>query len=232
MSRSRAPGDDSPPWHGPAAACIVCGMLAPAFTTLARPLRALASLAVSLGFILPIAVTATATAAPATAATASSPAPAEDDADEASSKVTTRVTPEGLVIAQVRVAASPAAVRELLAGAERAHRLAPTTVSVKATPDGACEKLQLSTRGLLAPFHLETRRCPTSTGWRETLVRSTDFKEYWNEWTVKSDGTGTLVTFTTRTMPDVAVPESIILSQTRRVLAKLMRGVLGALGER
>ena len=72
----------------------------------------------------------------------------------------------------------------------------------------------------------------TSTGWRETLVRSTDFKEYWNEWTVKADGTGTLVTFTTRTLPDVAVPESIIFSQTRRVLAKLMRGLLGALGER
>jgi len=160
---------------------------------------------------------------------ASSSAAASDDP---ATKVTTRVTAEGLVIAQVHVAASPAAVREQLGDAERAHRLAPTTVSVKATPDGACEKLQLSTRGLFSPFHLETRRCPTSTGWRETLVRSSDFKEYWNEWTIKADGAGTLVTFTTRTLPDVAVPESIILSQTRGVLAKLMRGLLGALGER
>jgi len=158
--------------------------------------------------------------------------PADEDADETSTRITTRVTAEGLVIAQVRVAASPAAVRELLSDATRSHRLAPTTISVKATADGACEKLQLSTRGLLSPFKLETRRCPTSTGWRETLVRSTDFKEYWNEWTVKEDGTGALVTFTTRTLPDVAVPESFILSQTRRVLAKLMRGLLGALGER
>ena len=157
---------------------------------------------------------------------------ADEDAEESSSKITTRVTADGLVIAQVRVAASPAAVRELLSDAARTHRLAPTTVSVKATADGACEKLQLSTRGLLSPFQLETRRCPTSTGWRETLVRSSDFKEYWNEWTVKADGAGTLVTFTTRTLPDVAVPESIILSQTRSVLAKLMRGLLGALGER
>ncbi|MBA3545709.1 MAG: hypothetical protein H0T76_04430 [Nannocystis sp.] len=183
-------------------------------------MRALASLAVPLGLLLSLAAPAIATAAPA-----------DDDAEDASSRVTTRVTAEGLVIAQVRVAASPALVREQLAGAEKAHRLAPTTISVKATPDGACEKLQLSTRGLLSPFHLETRRCPTSTGWRETLVRSSDFKEYWNEWTVKADGTGTLVTFTTRTLPDVAVPESIIFSQTRRVLAKLMRGLVGALGE-
>jgi hypothetical protein len=191
-------------------------MLAPAPSPRVRPLRALASIAVAL----------------TVAFAAASVHAADEDADETSTRITTRVTPEGLVIAQVRVAASPAAVRELLSGAERAHRLAPTTLSVKATADGACEKLQLSTRGLLSPFQLETRRCPTSTGWRETLVRSTDFKEYWNEWTVKDDGTGALVTFTTRTLPDVAVPESIILAQTRRVLAKLMRGLLGALGER
>ncbi len=197
-------------------------MLAPALPRRVRPLRALASLALALacGLTTTLATTSSAHAAD------------DEDADEASSRITTRVTAEGLVIAQVRVAASPAAVRVQLGDAERAHRLAPTTVSVKATADGACEKLQLATRGLLSPFQLETRRCPTSTGWRETLVRSSDFKEYWNEWTLKEDGTGTLVTFTTRTLPDVAVPESIILSQTRRVLAKLMRGLLGALGER
>ena len=197
-------------------------MLAPALPRRVRPLRALASLALALACGLTTSL----------ATTSSAHAADDEDADEASSRITTRVTAEGLVIAQVRVAASPAAVRVQLAGAERAHRLAPTTVSVKATADGACEKLQLATRGLLSPFQLETRRCPTSTGWRETLVRSSDFKEYWNEWTLKEDGTGTLVTFTTRTLPDVAVPESIILSQTRRVLAKLMRGLLGALGER
>lgn len=196
-------------------------MLAPALPRRVRPLRALASLALALACGLTT-----------TMATRSARAADDEDADEASSRITTRVTADGLVIAQVRVAASPAAVRVQLADAERAHRLAPTTVSVKATADGACEKLQLATRGLLSPFQLETRRCPTSTGWRETLVRSSDFKEYWNEWTLKEDGTGTLVTFTTRTLPDVAVPESIILSQTRRVLTKLMRGLLGALGER
>jgi len=225
VNHRRAPGGHSPPWHGSAAAGIVVDtMLAPAQSPRVRPLRALASIALSLTTVLAVGLVGP-------SVHAASPA-ADEDADETSTRITTRVTAEGLVIAQVRVAASPAAVRELLSDAARTHRLAPTTVSVKATADGACEKLQLSTRGLLSPFQLETRRCPTSTGWRETLVRSTDFKEYWNEWTVKEDGTGALVTFTTRTLPDVAVPESLILSQTRRVLAKLMRGLLGALGER
>ena len=218
MSRSRAPADRSRPWHGQAAAGIVSStMLTPALSHPARPVRALASLPLALGVIMIITVIGG--ASPSAAA-----------ADE--TRVTTRITAEGLVIAQVHVAANPAAVREQLAGAERAHRLAPTTFSVKATPDGACEKLHLSVRGLFSPFQLETRRCPTSTGWRETLIHSSDFKEYWNEWTIKADGDGTLVTFTTRTVPDVAVPLSIIQSQTRGVLAKVMRGLLGALGER
>ncbi len=153
------------------------------------------------------------------------------DADADSPRVTTRVSAKGVVTAEVKVAASAKAVRALLSGAEKAHGLAPTTVSSKATPDGKCEKVKLQTRGLISPFVLETRRCPTATGWRETLVSSENFIEYWNEWTVKDLGDGALVTFKTRTLPNVAVPESLILSQTRRVLGKLMKNLLGALGE-
>ncbi len=158
-------------------------------------------------------------------------ATAEPDADADSPRITTRVTAKGEVIAEMKVAATATAVRAQLAGAERAHGLAPTTVSAKATTDGKCEKVQLQTRGLLSPFVLETRRCPTITGWKETLVASDNFVEYWNEWTVKELPDGALVTFKTRTLPNVAVPDSIILAQTRRVLSKLMRNLLGALGE-
>lgn len=158
-------------------------------------------------------------------------AAAETDPAQESPKISTRITANGVVIAEVRVHARAAAVRELLAGAERAHNLASTTVSVKASPDGKCEKVKLQTRGLITPFVLETRRCPTATGWRETLVTSDNFTEYWNEWTVKDLGDGALVTFKTRTLPNVAVPESLILSQTRKVLGKLMKSVLVALGE-
>jgi hypothetical protein len=173
----------------------------------------------------PVAVAA-AVSTSATSAFAAEAEPAEESA-----KISTRVTSKGVVIAEMRVHAKAAAVRELLAGAERAHGLASTTVSVKASPDGKCEKVKLQTRGLITPFVLETRRCPTATGWRETLVTSDNFVEYWNEWTVKDLGDGALVTFKTRTLPNVAVPESLILSQTRKVLGKLMKSVLVALGE-
>ena len=131
-------------------------------------------------------------AAPPTAAAA--PA-AADASDEDSPRITTRVTAKGEVIAEMKVAAKPAAVREQLAGAEKAHGLAPTTVSSKATADGKCEKVDLQTRGLIAPFVLKTRRCPTATGWKETLVASDNFVEYWNEWTVKELPEGGVVAF-------------------------------------
>ena len=167
-------------------------------------------------------------AAPATV-TAS---PTADDGDADSARITTRITAKGEVIAELKVAAKPAAVREQLAGAEKAHNLAPTTISSKAAADGKCEKVDLQTRGFITPFVLKTRRCPTATGWKETLVASDNFVEYWNEWSVKElpDG-GSLVIFKTRTLPNVAVPESLILSQTRRVLNKLMRNLQAALGE-
>lgn len=149
-------------------------------------------------------------------------------ADDDTSKVTTSVTPQGEVVAQLKVAAKPAAVRAILASAEKSHGLAPTTYEAKASPDGSCERVKLKVRGLIAPFEVETRRCPTASGWKETLVASANFTEYWNEWTIQETESGSTVTFKTRTIPNVVVPEAILLSETRRVVAKLMRNLSAA----
>lgn len=174
-------------------------------------------IAVSFGLLLAL------TGAPRAAA-------ADDDAGPA--KISTRVTDKGEVIGQVKTGKSAAAVRELLSSAERSHKLAPTTVSTHATPDGACEKVKLSVRGLISPFQLETRRCPTASGYLETLISSANFVEYRNEWEIKDLGAeGSLVTFKTRTVPNVQVPESLILMETKRVINRLMKNLLGALGD-
>lgn len=159
-------------------------------------------------------------------------APQAVRAQDDSAKISTRVTAKGEVIAEVKVAAKPSAVRDVLDSAERSHKLAPTTVSSQATRDGACERVKLQVRGIVAPFQVETRRCPTATGYLETLVSSPDFLEYRNEWELKDLGAeGTLVTFRTRTKPNVQVPESLILMETKRVLTRLMKNLIGALGE-
>jgi len=149
---------------------------------------------------------------------------AEDD----TSKVTTSVTPQGEVIAQLKLAAKPAAIRAILSSAEKSHGLAPTTYEAKASPDGSCERVKLKVRGLFAPFEIETRRCPTTHGWKETLVASASFTEYWNEWTIQETEGGSTVTFKTKTIPNVVVPAAILQSETRRVVAKLMRNLSAA----
>lgn len=160
------------------------------------------------------------------------PRSAAADDDASSTKISTRVTPKGEVIVQVQVATKIDGVRAVLASAERSHNLAPTTVSAHATRDGACERVKLQVRGIITPFQLETRRCPTARGYLETLVGSSDFVDYRNEWELKDLGeVGTLVTFKTRTRPNVQVPESLLLMETKRVLTRLFKNLLGALGE-
>jgi hypothetical protein len=160
------------------------------------------------------------------------PTPAAAEAPEVTSKVSTKVTPKGEVVATMRLAAKPAAIREVLGSAERSHGLAPTTVSAKATPDGSCERVKLRTRGLLQPFEVETRRCPTAHGWKETLVSSPNFVEYWNEWVIEETPAGTNITFRTKTVPNVVgVPEVLIQTETKRVLSRLLHNLQAAVGE-
>lgn len=150
-----------------------------------------------------------------------------DDGEQ--DRVSTRVNAKGEVVAQVKLAAKPAKVRELLGSAERSHALAPTTVAAKATPDGNCERVKIKVRGIIQPFEAETRRCPTASGFKETMLASKDFAEYYNEWTVQESGDGSLVVFTSRTIPNVAIPEAILHSETRRVLGRVLRNLSAAL---
>lgn len=159
-------------------------------------------------------------------------APPTAGAEEAAPKVSMRISPKGEVVAQVKLSASSKVVREVLASAERWHKLAPTTVSAKATRDGSCEKVKLSVRGLVEPFQLETRRCPTAKGWLETLVNSSDFSEYRNEWELEDLGAeGSRVTFKTRTIPKVVVPESLLQMETKRILNRVMKNLQSEFGE-
>lgn len=162
----------------------------------------------------------------ATAALAVTAAHADDGDRE---QVTTKVNTRGEIVAQIKLAAKPAKVRELLGSAERSHSLAPTTVAAKATPDGNCERVKLKTRGIIQPLEIETRRCPTTSGYKETMIASKDFAEYYNEWTVQESGDGSLVVFTSRTVPNMPVPEAILQSETRRVLGRVMRNLSAAL---
>ena len=156
---------------------------------------------------------------------------AADATAGASPRVSSRITDQGEVVVRLEVKAGEAAVRAVLSDAARSHLLAATTLAASASADGPCARVKLRTKGLMSPYEVVTRRCPTTTGWRETMLESSDFREYHNEWTIEAVSGGSVVSFRTRTMPDAAVPESLILGQTRKVLEKMMLRLAAELGE-
>lgn len=131
------------------------------------------------------------------------------------------VDPNGTVVGVVVVPAGEAAVRAFLADVKTEAALSPSLREVRIEPengdaqDGACVRLRKKTRGLLRPFELVTRRCPTETGWREELVESADFASYALEWRLAAAEGGTRVEYRVTTtltgpFPAAAVSAGVV----------------------
>lgn len=120
------------------------------------------------------------------------------------------VDPDGTVVAVVTVSATVDAVRAALSDGERVARMSPDLYAVSATSDGRCEVMTKEVRGLLRPFHLRTRRCPTASGFTEVLVDSEDFRSYASSFDVAPSDGGAVVTMRTRTELAALVPASLV----------------------
>jgi hypothetical protein len=129
------------------------------------------------------------------------------------------VRQEGDTVVVVAVASAPAVdLRRILADPQRVQALFPDILDeqVELAADG-CIRIQRRTRGLLRPFVLLARRCPTAEGYREELVSSDDFEAYTSEWVVGVDDAGaTRVEYRIRTALDVPVPASAVTAAVRK----------------
>lgn len=129
-----------------------------------------------------------------------------------------QVQPDGDTIrGSLTVAASPAQVRAALADGAALAATSPEVRGATARPAGACEALHLEVSGLFSPFDVHTLRCPTATGWTETLVESSVFSAWETSWTVTptADG-GARVDYAVRTVLDLPVPASLVRDRTAR----------------
>lgn len=138
---------------------------------------------------------------------------------------TVRVEPDGTVVATVTLAAPEERVRAVLADGVGTSRLSPELLSVSTTKEGACEVMSKKTRGMLSPFHLRTRRCPTASGWSEILVESDDFRSFASTFELAPAPGGTLVTYRVRTELAMPVPGGML----QRALADASSTVLANL---
>lgn len=128
-------------------------------------------------------------------------------------------TPDGAVRATVHVDAPATVVRDLLADAGRAVRLSPDVHTAVATPDGACQRVDLTNRTVVGTFTTTTRRCPEAGGFRETLVASDLYGAWDGLWEIEPEGSGTRVTATYDVRVALPVPAVTVRARTARALA-------------
>ena len=98
----------------------------------------------------------------------------------------------------------------------------PAVLSVSFTPDGPCRNYLRKTKGLWSPLQMQTRLCPTATGWREFLTQSDDFDAYTVEWNLSDRGNGTTVELRVHSDPNIAVPAALV----RQNMVGSVRGTL------
>jgi hypothetical protein len=140
------------------------------------------------------------------------------------------VRQEGDTVVVVAVASAPAAdVRRVLADPRQVRELFPDVLEeqLEAEP-GGCVRVQRRTRGLLRPFELFTRRCPTAGGFREELITSDDFEAYASEWVVALDDAGvTTVEYRVRTTLDAPIPSTTVTAAVRQAAVRAVSKLVG-----
>ncbi len=174
--------------------------------------------------LLPLALVLASTGA----ITAATPAAAGDHS--AKIHVWTKHTDQGYIVAVARVPATAEKIREFISDGERAHNLAPTTIkATKTADDGTCQRMHLKVRGVFSPFEIDTRRCRTAKGFRETMVASDDFDFYDVEWVIEPAGEYSMVSFRARNVLSMAVPQGLQIRESKKVMAKTVKNLASAL---
>lgn len=133
---------------------------------------------------------------------------------------------DGFVRGTLVVDASPDTVRRVLGDSVLLALASPEVRRASATPDGACDRVDLEVKGLFTPFAVQTLRCPTDDGWTETLTDAAMFSAWDSIWTVSTSPSGdTVVTCAVRTAIDLPVPTSLVQRRTARSVAASLEQV-------
>ena len=134
----------------------------------------------------------------------------------ASDQAVVHITDDGTIVAKMAIGATEAQIREVLADTEGALAgLSPEVLSVEAVPKGTCEEVTRRTKGMFRPFKFRALRCPTSNGWKESLLESSDFGAYASEWQLTPNGSQVEIVYTIKTELNAPVPAALVRSNLR-----------------
>jgi hypothetical protein len=135
----------------------------------------------------------------------------------------------GVVKGQIDIAVPQSVVRLLLADAVLSSTLSTDVFEASVKPDGACEIIRRTVRGVWSPITYQARRCPTRTGWVETLFQSDTVSTYHMEWRLQNIPSGTRVHYRIKTEFDLPVPVALVQFETKRSVVKMLRNLVSKL---
>jgi hypothetical protein len=139
------------------------------------------------------------------------------------------ITADGTIEGTVTVGAPPDVVRTYLADIAMTRKLAKDVVSVDVVKDGGCELVTTYASSFIDVTYL-ARRCPTETGWIETLLASEQFADYYAEWFVTPVRNGIELRFRLRTDLDMPVPVRLVRGALKRSVKGTLIAIQGDLG--
>jgi hypothetical protein len=124
---------------------------------------------------------------------------------------TVQVGKDGTVDGTVVVGAPPDVVQSYLANVARLRYQNTNVVDVEVAREGACELVTTTARNVVEVKYV-ARRCPTQTGWVETLVDSEMMNDYYAEWFVIPVTGGLEIRMRMRSDMNLPVPDRMIRS--------------------
>jgi len=140
------------------------------------------------------------------------------------------VQSDGSVLMRIVFPASEADVRAELDTAAEASALHGDATLVSQERQGACERSTFQTRGLISSISYVALRCPTATGWKQTLVSSDSFEENEAEWALRTVEGGTELRYRIQVRLDLPVGQGMVNAQIVRSMTQAMERLERRLG--
>jgi hypothetical protein len=142
------------------------------------------------------------------------------------------VNPDGSVTMCVVLPAAEDIVRAELDTAAEASALHGDATLVSQERQGRCERSTFKTRGLLSSISYVALRCPTSDGWKQTLVSSETFEENEAEWVLRAVDGGTELRYRIQVRLDLPVGQRIVNAQIVDSMSRAVERLENRLGAR
>jgi hypothetical protein len=142
------------------------------------------------------------------------------------------VSADGSVVGRMVIDANEQEIRAAIPDLQKTG-VSSSVLEARIVPDGSCSSVFRKTRGLARPLEMQTRFCPTATGWRESLVASEDFNAYETEWVIRPQpGGGSQVQLRVVSDVNLMVPSSLVRSSTISGVRESLTDLLARLLER